>query len=1348
MLSVTKLRVGAEAYQLTGVAQSLDDYYSGSGEAEGWWTGEGAKALGLEGTVDGDDLRAVLAGLRPRGAGLTPNGETLHPHPRRVPGFDLTFKAPKSVSVLYAVSDDPRVQGAIIEACENAVRDTIAWLERDVMAVRRGTGNERYLADLAKTDSGAAAAARIRTVKGADVAAAVFRHRTSRAGDPLLHWHVLLPNLVQGGDQRWSAFFSPHLFRNGKAAGEVFQAALRQELTQRLGVEWRPGRHVPELSGVPQNACDAFSKRAKEVDAWLETHGRANDPASRQEAVLATRRGKAELEGERFDACWKLEGARHGFGPEQAEALVFGTRPTPDQRQGSAPWRLPEMSSKDDGTPYVHDRIVPEEEWIADLLRNDLCIADATFTRPELIAAVARRLGEGATVETIDAIAARVMASPQVLPIHTSGERAPIERWTSTEMAATERRLLGIFEQRDTRRPVPGEVLAAVLDQHTALGPDQADAVATLATSADPVSVMIGPAGTGKTYTLAVARAAYEMGGLRVIGAAPSARAAAELEGGAGIESFTLHALRRRWDDGRERPGASTVLVIDEAAMASTRDLEPLISQVVGAGGRAVLVGDNHQLPEVTAGGALSAAAGTVGSVAELTVNRRQHEPWERAALAELRKESVPAAVDAYRAHGRLTIVDDGIDPVGIAADRYLAALDRGQRPILMAGTNDMVQRLNWAVRDRLIARGAVIEPGSSAEAGAFGVGEQVVLRRNARVSQPDGRTTTVRNSDAARVLAIGDDGGLVVRRESDHTVIRLDAQYVTEHVDHGYAVTAHRAQGGTWDLAIAVGADGLYREAAYVQMSRGRASNELIIPAPQMEQLDRDLARHDRGIPLPTEEPPEAIDDLLDRLERSRAKHMALSRDPDADIVSHLASTATLTELEHRAVQCRTAERAATLHIGIDPDVLAAAVERAQRTAHHVQLGQQVKAFDRQNIGTVVGFDDTAGTVTIHFRSRHGHEAIRELPWTEVDIVERHLPPARVLPAVAQVTLDHLVSSCGRTIGDWHQHLAVDGIEAGEAQRHERAAALLIDRSAALLAARSPEWLTDLIGSRPPGAHDARVWDHAVRTITEHRASVGLDDSEPGLGPVPVEPAALARWHGASRHVLEARAHLDAAGTHPELGPWPLLPSRSQLEARLTELDERFETAPADQRDLIARLRDGDQLTLADTTEALNAALEAQCSRRDWILANWPHVVEYAEITRAIETRTYGPELDDLRTNLKLTSTSKPLHDAVDGGEQWVDRALCSLAGRTATTVNRDVRQTMEDLADYRARWGIESADPIGGVPRAAAQVAHLRAVVGDLPDLDRSGPPAQGIEELGHRPVADASDVGIGLG
>jgi conjugative relaxase-like TrwC/TraI family protein len=149
VLSVAKLRVGQEAYQLSGVAQSLDDYYTGAGEAAGRWLGAGAELLGLDGEVDPDDLRAVLAGLAPGSGGLTPNGETIRTHPRRVPGFDLTFKAPKSVSVLYAVSDDPRVQMAILDAGEAALRDALGWLEREAVHVRRGTANEVFLNDLA-----------------------------------------------------------------------------------------------------------------------------------------------------------------------------------------------------------------------------------------------------------------------------------------------------------------------------------------------------------------------------------------------------------------------------------------------------------------------------------------------------------------------------------------------------------------------------------------------------------------------------------------------------------------------------------------------------------------------------------------------------------------------------------------------------------------------------------------------------------------------------------------------------------------------------------------------------------------------------------------------------------------------------------------------------------------------------------------------------------------------------------------------------------------------------------------------------------------------------------------------
>ena len=265
----------------------LGDYYSGAGEAHGQWIGGGASRLGLDGQVDPDDLRAVLAGLRPGTGGLTPNGDTLRPHPRRVPGFDLTFKAPKSASVLYAVSDDPRVQGAVVEAGEAAMRVAIGYLEREAVRVQRGSHNLAYLARLDDHDRQVAGPRRLAT---SGVVAASFRHRTSRAGDPLLHWHVLVANVVEGTDGKWSSLVHPEIYRHARAAGEVFQAVYRDELTRRLGVEWRPGRarprdrrHPPTRPGrvlqtLPRSRGLAGSDRHPQHDRRTPSSG-VGDPA-------------------------------------------------------------------------------------------------------------------------------------------------------------------------------------------------------------------------------------------------------------------------------------------------------------------------------------------------------------------------------------------------------------------------------------------------------------------------------------------------------------------------------------------------------------------------------------------------------------------------------------------------------------------------------------------------------------------------------------------------------------------------------------------------------------------------------------------------------------------------------------------------------------------------------------------------------------------------------------------------------------------------------------------------------------------------------------------------------------
>ena len=278
MLSIAKLRVGQEAYHLSGVAESLDAYYTGSGEAAGQWVGGSAARLGLRGEVSAEDLQAVLAGIAPGTGGVSPNGTSPAAHKRRVPGFDLTFKAPKSASVLYAVSDDPRVQGAIIDAGEQAMRAAIGWLEREAIRVQRGSHNQAWLARHADDPTVGP-----HQLASSGVVAASFRHRTSRAGDPLLHWHVLVANLVEGADGKWSAFAHPNLYRHARAAGEVFQAVYRDELATSLGVTWRPGKHVPEIAGIPQGLIDIFSKRTGEIEAWLAATGTPDTPEGRQD---------------------------------------------------------------------------------------------------------------------------------------------------------------------------------------------------------------------------------------------------------------------------------------------------------------------------------------------------------------------------------------------------------------------------------------------------------------------------------------------------------------------------------------------------------------------------------------------------------------------------------------------------------------------------------------------------------------------------------------------------------------------------------------------------------------------------------------------------------------------------------------------------------------------------------------------------------------------------------------------------------------------------------------------------------------------------------------------------------
>jgi conjugative relaxase-like TrwC/TraI family protein len=209
MVSIGKLAAGQADYYLEqahrrvngadGVSSGVEDYYLGGGEAPGVWIGAGAAALGLRGTVGPSELRSVLANLDPRsGVELRRWGN--------VPGFDVTFSAPKSVSLLFGIGDD-RLRRTVRDAHDAAVAEAFGYLERAAALARRGSASRGTL----------------EVVAGRGLVAAAFRHRTSRAGDPQLHTHVLVANLVPGPDGRWSALDVRALYAHAKTAGYLLQ---------------------------------------------------------------------------------------------------------------------------------------------------------------------------------------------------------------------------------------------------------------------------------------------------------------------------------------------------------------------------------------------------------------------------------------------------------------------------------------------------------------------------------------------------------------------------------------------------------------------------------------------------------------------------------------------------------------------------------------------------------------------------------------------------------------------------------------------------------------------------------------------------------------------------------------------------------------------------------------------------------------------------------------------------------------------------------------------------------------------------------------------------------------------
>ena len=421
--------------------------------------------------------------------------------------------------------------------------------------------------------------------------------------------------------------------------------------------------------------------------------------------------------------------------------------------------------------------------------------------------------------------------------------------------------------------------------RRSTLTDEQTEMITAITTHGHRVDAVVGIAGAGKTYALGVANELWAGNGYRTVGVALAGQAAKGLERDTGIASMTIDRLLTQLASA-DHPllPERTVLIVDEAGMVPTRKLAELLDHC-RTDTKIVLVGDHHQLPEIGAGGVMRSITEHVTDAPVLTENRRQHDPTEQLALAQLRDGNVSDAIAWYVDNDRIetsldvdTARHDLIDTWW--ADRTHGATDQ----LLMAERRIDVEHLNQLARTRFDDHGLLSQQRLDTGGHDFAVGDLVMFVRN-------DYDIGVRNGERGTVTAIDHEHGSLIVNVDDADV-DVPARYLTDgHLHWGYAATVHKNQGSTCDHAYLLATDSMYRELGYVALSRGRIDNRIwIIDDPEP---DLDTSEPHGATP---NEPAAPIDELIKVLERSSAQQLAIDQAhsliPGAEPVTSVPST------------------------------------------------------------------------------------------------------------------------------------------------------------------------------------------------------------------------------------------------------------------------------------------------------------------------------------------------------------------------------------------------------------------------------------------------------------------------
>ncbi len=748
------------------------------GEPPGYWLGGGSEILGRGGaTVTAEDFKRLCGGEAMDGMPLVQN----HGEEDRDKGWEVCFKTPKSFSELWAVSDAETKQ-VLRECLRESVTTMVGYIETNaIVSTRRGHGGQ--------------------TSEPAKLIAAAFEHGTSRALDPNLHTHVVIFNACIRNDGTTGTVTSHELYRWQGTLRSLHRAELGSLVKERLGVELERNGRYWEIANVPQEVRDFHSKRSQELHEFLGDR-RYVTAAAAEYAALATRVGKEEVppRAELFRR-WEEEAASLGFTREQARALLH---------------RAEVMSGQEKGA-ILRDAVTAAVETH---LENY-----STFSKRQILQKTAVAVMEnGISASAINrAVTTHLTEGQEVVRL---GEWKGETRYTTQAILDLERDAMAMVERaKGTGQPfhqVSEVAVERALASRPTISDEQAKTVHHLCRGPDQIGVLIADAGTGKTFTASAVAEAHRGDHWNIIGAAPTGKAAQNLEREIGVESYTVHRLLADLEKGRGGNritlDSQTVLIVDEAGMIGSAQMYKILSACESAGAKLILIGDPKQLQPVSHGCMLKNISENLG-YATLHENRRQREGWARDAVGDLAEGRVNQALLSFAERGRLVIERDERATIDRLVSDYCArgGLLKPEETLVLCGTNYECAVVNREVQGRRREEGHLRGPGLAVGGDLVAEGDRVLMtRNNSYYGVRNGQIGTILKADplGERLTVRLDDGGTVVSLPT--------AKY--DHIKLGYAITTHKSQGTTIENTLVL-AGGMMqdKELTYVQLTRAR---------------------------------------------------------------------------------------------------------------------------------------------------------------------------------------------------------------------------------------------------------------------------------------------------------------------------------------------------------------------------------------------------------------------------------------------------------------------------------------------------------------------------------------------